>query len=69
MNRALRLMLMLAAVALAVPLLLFAAWFLGGSLEAFPTAEQQDKARLAAGTGLVVLALVEVWIVARLLRR
>ena len=52
-----------------VLLALAAAYLVRGSLEAFPTAEQQDKVRTVAGVLVAVLAVVEFalwWLLRRL---
>ena len=51
------------AVALAVPLFLFAAYFVHGSFEEFPTEEQHEKARLAAAVGFLFFAALEAIVV------
>lgn len=55
-------------VALAVPMILFAAYFVHGSLEEFPTDEQQDKVRVVSGIGFLVFASLETVVIVALRR-
>ena len=64
MNTAAKAILWLLAVALAVLALLFGAYFVHGSLEQFPTDEQQGKARIVAGLGFILFALLATAVVA-----
>jgi hypothetical protein len=59
------------AAAVATVLMLDVAYFLRGSLETFPTAEQQQKVQLVTGVIAVVLAAVEfgLWRLARWMLR
>ena len=57
------------AIALVVPLILFGAYFLHGSLEQFPADEQQGTARMVSGLGFVFFALLELIVVIELLRK
>ena len=59
MNPFLRAVLWMLAIALAVLLLLLGAYFVHGSLEEFPTSEQQDKVRLVSGIGLLLFSGLE----------
>ena len=45
---------------IAVPLLGASLYFIHGSLEAFPTEEQQEKVKLATGTISLTLITVEI---------
>ena len=56
------------AAALAVPALLMAAYFVHGSLEEFPTDEQQDKVRLVSGLAFLIFAGLEVLVIVALRR-
>lgn len=55
-------------VALAIPVMLFGAYFVQGSFEQFPTDEQQEKARIAAALGFILFAGLETSVVIALLR-
>ena len=68
MNTAVRASLWALAAALAIPILLFGAYFVHGSLEDFPTDEQQDKVRIVSGAGVLILTLPEALVIAALLR-
>ncbi len=68
MNKAVRTSLWLLAIALVVPVLLFGAYFLHGSLEQFPTEEQQGKVRIVSGLGFILFALLEAIVIVALLR-
>jgi hypothetical protein len=63
-----RLILWLLLVALAVPALLLSAYFVHGSLEEFPTDEQQEKVRLVSGVGFLIFAGLEALVIAALRR-
>ena len=58
----------LLAGALAVLLLLLAGYVVQGSLEQFPTDEQQGKTRIGALLGFVVLAVLEIAVVVKAIR-
>ena len=68
MKKAVRASLWLLAVSLVVPMLLFGAYFLNGSLEQFPTAEQQSTVRIVSGFGFIVFALLEAIVIISLRR-
>lgn len=55
-------------VAVGIVLVLDLMWFFQGSLEGFPTGEQEDKVRAVAGGLAVVLVCVEVMLGALLWR-
>jgi hypothetical protein len=57
------------AVLLALPLVLFGVYFLNGSLEQFPTDEQQGAVRITTSLGLLVFALLETVVLIALLRK
>jgi hypothetical protein len=57
------------AVLLALPLVLFGVYFLNGSLEQFPTDEQQGAVRITSSLGFVVFALLETVVLIALLRK
>lgn len=66
-----RLLAGLAMVAVGLLLLLDVAYFARGSLELFPTAEQEDKVRRVTGAIAVLLAGIEVglwWLLRKLCR-
>jgi lysylphosphatidylglycerol synthetase-like protein (DUF2156 family) len=66
MGRIFRFALWVVAVLLLLLLLLSGMAFVHGSLELFPTEEQQDKARLFFGSAFVLFALLELVAVAAL---
>ncbi len=55
--------------ALAFPLVLFAVYFVNGSLESFPTSEQHEKARIGAGLNFMFFAALEAIVLFFLLRK
>ena len=64
-----RSLLRLAMVAVGLVLALDLLYFVRGSLESFPTAEQQEKVRVVAGTIAALLVIVELvlwWVLRRL---
>jgi hypothetical protein len=64
MRRVLRLVLWCLAASLLVPLLFSVLALYHGSLEMFPTEEQQEKARLFWGAALVFFAALEAGVAA-----
>ena len=58
-KRGLRVFSSLLLVVLTVPVLLFGAYFAHGSFEQFPTDEQQYKARIVSGLGIIFFVLLE----------
>ena len=44
---------------LALPLVGFVLYFVQGSLEEFPTPEQQEKVRIVSGMGMAILLFAE----------
>ncbi len=58
----------LLAVLLVVPVFLFGVYFLDGSLEQFPIAEQQGKVGIVSGVGFIFFALLEAIVMISLCR-
>ncbi len=56
-------------VILAIPLIASAFYFLNGSLESFPTQDQQDQVRLFAGLSFLILAILESAVIGSLIFR
>jgi len=51
-----------------MPILLLGVYFVHGSLEDFPTDEQQGKVRIVSGAGIFIFTLLEALVVVALLR-
>ena len=48
----------------AIALIIFIIWFFNGSLEMYPTQEQQEKTRIITGIGIFISLSIEIFLIA-----